>query len=310
LADTLLVLILAAVVTAWLHQDYRPIPEAPSVSGHCAVPVFAARLAGGTLPPGMTLGHAGLPEGTPDSPGSYRYQVAYSDGCRQWKEWHEIRVEPLPILTVEAHHVRFTAVAGAPPFVDGLVTVSGSPAGRTFRAEVLNASWLTVLPRDGRIPATGQAFDADVLRFRIDPKGLAPGLHSARVQLSAWRGVNAPEFAVYLEVRPVQSLLPFQPKPIEVAPPPITAPSPSVIVSPQARIPSQAIPTPALTPRSTPGRQGRHSGAGPTQTLPARSRVLPFPKVNIDKPLKTPAAEPPPARTKPSPMPTAPAEKH
>lgn len=288
---------------AILHQPYRPEPEQAPISVRCPQPLPAARLVDGSLPPGLSLAARGSLSGIPQVPGTYRFTLEYSDGCSRQLRDRTLRVVPAAVLVVESEQLSFETVEGAPPFTVLPVRVSGSLPGIPYRAEILDAPWLGAAPRSGSIPPEGVGLEADIIRLQVTPKGLPPGRFQGRLRVSAWGAANAPELNFILTVRAYRDLIP------EIMPGSLSAPrSESIVVPPPSSIVPPAIPhtIAPLFPKA-----GHHRTPSRAPSAPTRSRVLPYPKVQLRPPVSVPkqqkaaSPEPPPERTKPSAMPPA-----
>jgi hypothetical protein len=287
-------LLFAMVLTlpeAMLNRPYEPAAEWVGVSGQCGMPVARMRLLSGTLPAGLTMTEQGRLRGTPSEPGEFVFQVEVSDGCLRRVETRRLHVRPAPILLAEAEVAEFRCMEGAAPFDGGVVRISGSTPGSGYAVDVQTGSeWLTATARDGMLPAEGSALDAEVLRLRIAPGKLAPGVHTARLRFSTWRGVQAPELEFHLHVLPRKSEL----KPFAMAPPP-PAPRPLIVMAPETVVivpPRVRRPQPPIFPKAQPRKPA--DPPKPRGRYVPRSRVLPIPRV-----MALPPA-PPPASSKPA----------
>jgi hypothetical protein len=317
-------LLFAMVLTlpeAMLNRPYAPPAAWSGVSAQCGMPVARTRLLAGALPAGLVMTEQGRLQGTPSEPGEFVFQVEISDGCMRRVETRRLHVRPAPILLAEAESAEFRCMEGAAPFDGGLVRVSGSTPGSGYAVDVLAGNtWLAATARDGMLPAEGAALDADVLRLRVSPGKLTPGVHTARLRFSVWRGVDSPELEFRLHVLPRKSEL----KPFASAPPP-PAPRPLIIVAPETVVmhpPVVRRMPPPFFPKAQP-----KVPAGPPKPrgkYVPRSRVLPIPRAMAPPPAPAPAKpqaplakqatpdakppapaakQPPPERTKPSAMP-------
>ncbi|MBI2689277.1 MAG: putative Ig domain-containing protein [Acidobacteria bacterium] len=294
----MLLALLLSFPDALLNRPYVPEVRTERASARCPSPAIAIRLAGGALPPGMTLTGRGELEGTPTKPGQYSFHIEVFDGCLRRIEERHLRVIHAPILIAEAAVREFRCVHGAPPFSAGIVRVSGSAPGRAYNADVLDGNWLRTAMREGELPSAASAFESDALQLTIDPGNLPPGDYSARLRVSAWQGANAPELLFRLHVDSPQSV--FAPIPLPMATatalPPIDLPNVQIVLPPPLIIPEPPAPQrPYMQPK--PGSAGKGSRIQSN----GRSRVLPFPKVTI--PRKPAATGTAPERTKPAAMP-------
>lgn len=287
---------------AIVHQSFIGPPEPIRVSSRCAISAPYVRPVGGDLPPGLTIDGRGAWHGTPTEPGYFSVLVEISDGCTRRREVRSLEVLHAPVLTVDADRLDYSIIQGAPPFDASLVRVSGSTPGVSYSVEPLNAPWLQFEQREGAIPADGRAFEADIVRLRIDGSKLPTGDHRARVRFTTWRGANAPELTVNLHVAPAASGLPT----VELKPMMIAAPAISFVEIAEP----VSISPPAVTPPSAPAfpKVRSKSSRRPNAGGPVRSRVLPIPKVVLPPPKPAPK-DSLPERTKPSAMPPAAPEK-
>jgi hypothetical protein len=281
------------MLDAFLLLPYPPEPAPAPVSVRCAMPVAAARLVDGALPPGLRLSPRGTLEGLPTVPGDFSFVVELSDGCSRRLEVRQLRVLPAPVLVAEAEQTDFHCLQNAPDFPAGLVRVSGSAPGRPYSVEVLyadprHAGWLTAAPRSGALPPDGSALEADRVALSLRPAKLPAGAYAARLRFHTWQGVNAPEIEIRLRVdtphsvlTPLTTLAPTSLAPLPTTEAPPLLPAPAVPRQLAPVFPKYRPPVKPKVQESTPVH--RHS--------PARSRVLPIPKLKLD--------DPPPARTKP-----------
>lgn len=296
-----------ALPDALLNRPYVPEARWERVSTRCAMPIPTTRVVGGSLPPGLQMTGRGAVEGVPTLPGNYNFLVEISDGCDRRIEPRQIRVIPAPILIAEAETAAYQCIHGAPPFPGGQVRVSGSPPGRAYSVDILDAPWLRATMRDGVLPAEGLAFESDTLSLTIDPGKLSAGVYTARLRVSTWQGANTPELLFTLRVDAPDKIL----APLTVLPAPV--PHRPVVTFVEAPIepPAAHRPAPPTFPKYKPRSKSRPAGVQAASA--GRSRVLPFPKVTIPlkpaankpDPKTAPQKEAPPERTKPSAMPAA-----
>lgn len=302
----MLLALLLAFPDALLQRPYNVPAPWERVSNRCPVPVATTRVVAGSLPPGLRISAKGAVEGVPVEAGDYAFTVEISDGCSRREEPRHIRVTPAPILLAETETLEYQCIQGAPPFAAKIVRVSGSSPGLPYSLDMqyldngAASPWLFASMRSGALPANGESLEADMLSMTIDPGKLPAGDYRARLRLSAWQGANAPELHFRLRIdSPLTVLTPIA-APLQPMEPRIPIPEPpsvSSIVPPQPVRPQTAAPNkPKTRPASKPASEPRH-------LTPARSRILPYPKVVIPKRKTRPAAPATPVHTKPSAMP-------
>lgn len=267
---------------AHLQQVYAESTQTAASSGQCAIAVASARVREGRIPAGLRLDGQGEIRGIPREIGRFRFTVEWTDGCRLRVGERELRVQEAPVIHARAEAHQFSAIEGAPAFAAAGIRIDVDAPGMPYRVEVLEGGWLRATPRAGRMPPGGAALIADRVDLRVDPRGLAPGTHRARVRISAWQSVNAPELEFALEIEPVASLVAERPS---VVIPPRATELPRVRVQPP---PVVAPPLPVLrrATKAGPRRTTRPSGV-------TRSRVLPIPVAPRKPSALAPAAKSP-----------------
>ncbi len=183
---------------AVVDKPYAPPPLEIRSSGACPLGGVSYAVVSGVLPPGIQFSRLGAISGVPLHTGTWEIAVRVSNGCTWTAKHFFLVVSGAPILSVSPaalviqdtneHTVRVSAT-----WPKLIYTITSS------------AAWLTAIPERGFTPREGSALDADFVRVYVDPKGLPPGRHSARLMFSAWQGATQPAVEVVLVIRRASS---------------------------------------------------------------------------------------------------------
>ncbi|HEU0121697.1 MAG TPA: putative Ig domain-containing protein [Bryobacteraceae bacterium] len=293
----MLLALLLALPDALLQRPYNAPAPWERVSGRCPMPVAATRVVAGSLPPGLRMSTRGAVDGVPSVPGNYAFTVEISDGCTRYQEERQIRVTPAPILLAETEKLAYECVSGAPPFAAKIIRISGSSPGLPYTVDVqypdggASSPWLRPTLRNGALPADGESLEADVVSLTVDPGKLPAGDYQARLRVSAWQSANTPVLLFRLHVdSPLAILNPIAPAPQPIEPSFVLPAPPSLsnIIPPPVHRPSHAS-TQKRKPHPSAAKQ---EAPPPRPMAPARSRVLPYPKVTLPKRKTKPVAPP------------------
>jgi uncharacterized protein (TIGR03437 family) len=145
----------------------------------------AWQLAGGGLPPGLTLDQAsGAIAGTPTAavPAAFTVQVSDSSGATGTKLFSLQVLPAAPTVTIGPQSIAFDLVAGAPIAERTvIVQVSGSGEVDVTASNPADIPWITVAPATtvvtGAVPGS--------LTVRANPAGVSPGTYFSRITILA-----------------------------------------------------------------------------------------------------------------------------
>jgi len=152
-------------------------------------PPYRWSLSVGSLPPSLALNSStGVLSGAPTVGGvfSFTVEVADASGARVTRQFTLSVVGGS--LVVGRSWLIFTFQPGDPPPVAQWLTVSASGGALGFTAAASTSSggdWLAVTPASGATPAT--------LSVLVNPAGLAVGIYSGTVTITAPGAINSPQ---------------------------------------------------------------------------------------------------------------------
>lgn len=292
---------------ALVGREYSGGPLLASTS-ICAPHGAVWQVAGGQLPPGLTLSPAGFLTGAATQPGTWRFLVRMNAGCGPIDKEYVLEAIPAPVLDVRPAELRLSTLLGRASPQTFRLRVTGNQPGLSYSVQTDGSPWLSVRQRAGTLPAAGAALSADLVEVSVDTTRLLPGETRALVRISCWRGVSDVRIPVVVNVttpRPEPLALPIgralRPAPVPPLPlvamalpeRPQLAPVPPPLTLGQMRIVERM--TASRTPRSRPMYRMRRFAATRPQIAPKQ----PPPALPKPAPVKP---EPPKPEPKPSPV--------
>ncbi|MGD0297165.1 MAG: hypothetical protein ABSE86_08610 [Bryobacteraceae bacterium] len=156
-----------------------------TVDGQCPSGNVGLFLAGGSLPRGLRITDDGL-AGVPMEMGVFRFWIVARNMCASTTKGFELLVTGRPILRAVPERIELTLSADGQP--DGpSVLIAGTWPGLPYSLSTPQSDWLTFRQAEGTTPQEGSAFLGDRATLLINPRKLAPGIHHAKIFVSAWR---------------------------------------------------------------------------------------------------------------------------
>lgn len=292
---------------ALIGREYSGGPLTASTS-ICAPHGAVWQVAGGQLPPGLTLSPAGFLTGAATQPGAWRFLVRVDAGCGAIDKEYVLEAIPAPVLDVRPAELRLSTLLGRASPQTFRLRVAGNHSGLAYSVQTDGSPWLAVRQRSGALPAAGAALSADLVEVSVDAARLLPGETRAFLRISCWRGVS--EVRVPVVVTVTTSRPEPLPAPIGRALRPAPVPPLPLVAMPLSGRPQLALLPPPLTPaqlrivermaasrtpRSRPVYRMRRFAA----TRPQIAPKPPVPAPPKPAPIKP---EPPKPEPKPSPV--------
>lgn len=259
-------------------------------------------VAGGQLPPGLTLSPSGSLAGSATQPGAWRFLVRVDAGCGAIDKEYVLEAIPAPVLDVRPAELRLSTVLGRAAPQPFALRVAGNQPGLAYSVRTDGSPWLAVRQRAGALPAAGASLTADLVEVSVDAARLLPGESRALLRISCWRGVNEVQVPVVVNVttpRPEAVVSPIGSRLQPVAIPPLPLVSMAVVGRPQL------VPAP---PALTPVERRIVERMVAARTLKSRpvSRMRRFAATRPQiarKPVTPPPAQPVPPKPEPKPSP-------